>query len=546
MILLARLRLAARLGASSGILAAALLAAAPPAAAQAAAPAAARGHAATVTLLLPSEPTTLVSVANVATPALSVSAKVTEGLLKYGYDLTPEPQLATEWSLSPDGLTYTFKLRHNVKWHDGQAFTSADVAFSIELIKQVHPRGRSTFANVIAVDTPDPYTAVIRLSKPAPYLIKALVATETPIVPKHIYQGTDALANPNGNAPIGTGPFKFKQWVRGSYIEYERNPDYWDAPKPYIDKLIVRFVPDPASAAIAFETGAVDLGYRTPVPLADLARLKTVPALRFDTIGNSYTFNVTRLEFNLDNPYFKNAKVRQAIASAMDRNAIVKIVGYGYGQASASPIAPGLKAFHDPEPSPYPFDLKKANQLLDEAGYPRGEKGIRFSVPIDYNPITSDGQRLADYTRSVLARIGIDVTVRSQDASAFVKRIYTDRDFAFTTNGASNLFDPTVGVQRLYWSKNFIKGVPFSNGTHYANPKVDQLLEDAAVENEPARRLALFKEFQHIVGVDVPDLNLYQPEFITISNRRVHDHSLTADGVESNLADVYVDAAQAK
>ena len=97
-----------------------------------------------------------------------------------------------------------------------------------------------------------------------------------------------------------------------------------------------------------------------------------------------------------------------------------------------------------------------------------------------------------------------------------------------------------MGVQRLYWSKNFIKGVPFSNGTHYNNPKVDELLEAAAVENDPARRVLLFKEFQQIVAREVPDLNLYQPEFITIANQRVHDHSLTADGVESNLADVYL------
>ena len=165
---------------------------------------------------------------------------------------------------------------------------------------------------------------------------------------------------------------------------------------------------------------------------------------------------------------------------------------------------------------------------------------MRFRVPLDYNPIGADGPRLADYLRTTLARVGIAVTVRAQDASAFIKRVYTDRDFAFTTNGASNLFDPTVGVQRLYWSKNFIKGVPFSNGTHYQNPKVDQLLEAAAVENDPARRVQLFKEFQQIVAREVPDLNLYQPEFITIANQRVHDHSLTADGVESNLADVYL------
>lgn len=523
------LRLIPRSTLIAGLLAAGLAAhAAPP------------NHEGSLTLLLPSEPTALVTVSNVATPILSVSAKVTEGLLKYDYDVNPQPQLATEWAISPDGLTYTFTLRQGVKWHDGKEFTSADVAYSINLLKQIHPRGRNTFANVTAVDTPDKHTAVLRLSKPAPYLIRALVASETPIVPKHLYDGTDAKANPANNAPVGTGPFKFKEWVRGSHIIYERNADYWDKPKPFIDQLIVRFVTDPAAAAVAFETGTVDLGYRTPVPLADLDRLKKVPTLRFETKGNSYSHNVTRLEFNLDNEYFKNDKVRQAIAHALDRNVIVKVVNYGYGKVSYSPIAPGLRAFHDPAPSPYAFDVKQANALLDEAGFPK--KGAsRFAVPLDFNPISGDGQRLADYIRTALARVGIAVTVRAQDPSAFIKRIYTDRDFAFTTNGASNLFDPTVGVQRLYWSKNFIKGVPFSNGTHYASPVVDKLLEDAAVENDPARRKQLFKEFQDTVARDVPDLNLYQPEFITIAHQRVHDHSLTADGVESNLADVWVD-----
>ena len=496
-------------------------------AAHLAAHAAPPNHEGTATLLIVSEPTSLVAINNVATSILSVSAKVTEGLLKYDYDVNPQPQLATQWQISADGLTYTFTLRQGVKWHDGKDFTSADVAYSILMLKQNHPRGRNTFANLASIDTPDKYTVVLHLSKPAPYLIRAFVATETPILPKHLYDGTDPKSNPNNNAPIGTGPFKFKQWVRGSHIIYERNADYWDKPKPYVDQLVVHFVTDPAAAAVAFETGTADLGYRTPVSLADLERLKKVPTLRFETKGNSYSYNVTRLEFNLDNPIFQNDKVRQAVAHALDRNVIVKVVNYGYGQVSYSPIAPGLKAYHDPAPSPYGFDIKRANALLDEAGYPRKAGGVRFSVPLDVNPISSDGSRLGDYLRSALARVGIAVTVRAQDPSAFIKRIYTDRDFAFTTNGASNLFDPTVGVQRLYWSKNYIKGVAFSNGTHYSNPVVDKQLEDAAVENDPVRRKKLFKDFQDTVARDVPDLNLYQPAFITIANQRVHDH---ADG----------------
>src|SRR5471032_1146207 len=147
----------------------------------------------TLTFLMTNEPNVLMSVATTATTALTVSAKTTEGLLEYDYDNKQRPSLATEWSISPDGKTYTFKLRPNVKFHDGKPFTSADVAYSIELLKTVHPRGRNTFANVSEVKTPDPLTAVIELSKPAPYLIKALTAAESPIFPRHLYEGTDPL-----------------------------------------------------------------------------------------------------------------------------------------------------------------------------------------------------------------------------------------------------------------------------------------------------------------------------------------------------------------
>jgi ABC-type transport system substrate-binding protein len=185
----------------------------------------------TLTFLQNAEPTTLVSLTTVGTPSLSCSAKTTEGLLEYDYDIKPRPALATEWSISPDGTRYSFKLRPNVKFHDGKPFTSADVAYSIQLLKTVHPRGRNTYANVLEVQTPDPLTAVIVLSKPAPYLIKALTAAESPMMPRHIYEGSDPLTNQNGNAPIGTGPYLFKEWVRGSHVIYERNPNYWD-PEP--------------------------------------------------------------------------------------------------------------------------------------------------------------------------------------------------------------------------------------------------------------------------------------------------------------------------
>ena len=145
--------------------------------------------------------------------------------------------------------------------------------------------------------------------------------------------------------------------------------------------------------------------------------------------------------------------------------------------------------------------------------------------------------------RAALGRIGIAVEVRAQDLSAFVKRVYTDREFDFTYNGHSNLFDPTVGVQRIYWSKNFKKGVPFSNGSHYNNPEVDALLEGAAVENDPVEAQGRCSSSSRRSSPrKCPTSPLYSPLYLTIKNKRVHDDSLTADGVESNMAAVWLDA----
>lgn len=497
----------------------------------------------TATLLLSAEPPVLTTIANTAFNSVYVSPKVIEGLLTYDFDLNPQPLLAKEWSVSPDGLTYTFHLRDGVKWHDGKEFTSADVAFSIKTLKDVHPRGRNTFLNLVDVETPDPLTAILKLSKPAPYLITALASSETPIVPRHIYEGTKVAENPANLAPIGTGPFRFKEWVRGSHLVYERNPDYWDQPRPYLDQLIVRFIPDAAARSIAIETGEIDLAPSTPVPLSDLERLKEVPGIAFEQRGYQYANGVSRIEFNLERPFFKDIRVRQAFAHVIDRKVILNTINYGYGAAIPGPINPNLAKWYDGDLKTYPIDLAAAEKLLDEAGYPRGSDGVRIRINLDYVPSGETYPRGSEYIRQALAKVGVDATVRSQDFATYTKRIYTDRDFDFAFEGMSNLFDPTVGVQRLYWSKNFKPGVPFSNGSAYSNPKVDALLEAAAIEVDAKKRVDQWREIQQILVEDLPAIDIASQPELTIYNTRIADHTIGGEGVSGSLAYAYLVAA---
>ena len=483
--------------------------------------------------LIGAEPPALLSLANITVGARDISAKVTEGLLRFDDDFVARPLLATRWTVSPDGRRYTFTLRQGVKWHDGQPFSAADVAYSIQELKRVNPRARSTFANVERVETPDAHTAVIVLSAPAPYLLRTLSAAESPIVPRHVYARGETAGAQNAGAPIGTGPFRFKQWARGAYAEFERNPDYWDAGKPYLDRIIYRFSADPAAVAAALETGAAD--FSTAVSLADIARLKKNPRLQAQALPSHYLNNIAAVEFNLKNEFFAQAPVRRAVAHALNLELLNKIAYHQYAQPLASPIPATLAPFHDPALKGYAHDIAAANALLDQAGFKRASDGKRFAVTLDYFP-TPTLKQVAEYVKAALARVGIHVTVRSQDLGGFVQRVYARRDFDFEINGVGALFDPTVGVQRLYASRDAGKGIPFVNAAGYRNAEVDALLAQAAVESDEGRRVVQFQQFQKIVMDELPLLPLVAVPRGNAWNQRVQGLLQGVEGSAGSFA----------
>ncbi|RWR04569.1 ABC transporter substrate-binding protein [Paenirhodobacter populi] len=494
----------------------------------------------TAVIALNAEPPVISALGHTAYYTVFVSAKTTEGLLAYDFDLQPKPQLATEWSVSPDGLRYDFTLREGVKWHDGQPFTSADVAWSISTIREVHPRGRNTFANLATIETPDDHHVSLILERPAPYLIKALAAAETPILPKHIYDnGTDPLKNPAQNTPIGTGPYRFKEWVRGSHIIYTRNPDYWDTPKPLVEQLVIRFLPDAAARVAAIESGEVHVAPGEPLPISDIDRISQNPEIGVEWNGYQYANGVRRVEFNLERPIFQDRRVRKAFAHVIDPQAILNLSNYGYGHVLNGPIHPNLKDFYFADLPLHEINPQKAEALLDEAGHPRGANGTRFTVWLDYVPGSDGVRRGADYIRQALLQIGVDAQIRAQDFATYTKRVYTDRDFDFLYNGMSNLFDPTVGVQRLYWSKNFKPGVPFSNGANYSNPEVDRLLEASAVENDPEARRQQWRRIQEILFEDIPTIYTVTSPEHTAFNRRIDGHTPDGAGLFGNGAELH-------
>ncbi|NTI78668.1 ABC transporter substrate-binding protein [Rhizobium rhizogenes] len=463
-----------------------------------------------------------------------VGPKIFDGLLSYDENLNPQPQLATEWSVAPDSLTYIFKLRPNVKWHDGKPLTSSDVVFSIDRIKRVHPRGSITFGNVSSVETPDDRTVVFKLASPVPYFLTAFASSETLIIPKHIFEKLPEKDNPPDSALVGTGPFVFKEWVRSSHIVLERNPSYWDAGKPYLDRVIFRVIPDPASRSAGLEAGEIDL---TSIGLTDIERLKANPRLVVEDKPSAYGARHHQISLNLEVKELSDVRVRKAIAHAIDLEKIQRVVFYGYGKVAPSPISPLLTKFVNPTIRPYSFDPALSNKLLDEAGYPKGANGFRFSLQVVNNP--ANDPRFPAFVAQSLKAVGIDASVGLSDQAAFIKRVYSERNFGLAIDAMGNGFDPTVGVQRVYWSKNFRIGVPFSNASRYENPEVDRLLEQASVEINEAKRRELFFKFQDIVNEELPVINGFNPPDFIAYRKGLQNFATGAAGLNGSLAEAF-------
>jgi ABC-type transport system substrate-binding protein len=214
----------------------------------------------TLNVLVQPEPPTLMLGINQQGPVELVGSKIYQTLLTYDFALKPQPGLAKSWTQSPDGMTYTFKLQENVKWHDGKPFTSADVVFSTKtFLPEVNPRARAVLAHVADVEAPDAQTVVFKMKQPFGPFLGSFVPSNMPMVPKHIYEGTDFRTNPANQTPIGTGPFKFKEWQRGQYIHLVRNDDYWKPGLPYLDAIYFRVLPDASARAFALETQQADV-----------------------------------------------------------------------------------------------------------------------------------------------------------------------------------------------------------------------------------------------------------------------------------------------
>lgn len=487
------------------------------------------------------EPAGWVAGLNISNPAVIVSVNLFDGLITYDDAFRPVPQLAQSWEESADHRTITFHLRKDVKWHDGHPFTSADVQYSLmEVTKRVHPRGGATFATLDAVDTPDDHTAVFRFSSPVPAVWSALGGYETQILPKHLYAGSQPLTNPLNAHPVGNGPYVFKQWVRGNYVVLERNPDYWDkANQPHFARIVFRIIPDEGTRLTALQSGDLRYAPTDAVSLPDLARLRTDP--RF--VVSSHVFDgiapISFLDFNLRRKPFQDLRVRQAFAHAINRDALAKVVWYGLAKPAEGPIPSYQTRFFKAGLPQYAYDPGKAEALLDAAGLPRGEGGVRLRVNNLPLPFGNQYVLTAQFIQQQLRHIGVELELVSTDVPTFNRRVYADYDFDTTINWYAAFADPQLGVTRRYWTKAIKPGSTSSNATGYSTPEMDRAIEGLVTISDPVARKPFIDRLQQIAQEQVPSVNLLELHFYAIHAASLGGFSNTPMGAYSSLASVH-------
>jgi len=477
-----------------------------------------------ITAMMPAEPAHLNYPLFNTRIMQEICGNINESLLLFDWQFKPHPNLARAFEMSPDGLTYTFHLRSDVTWHDGVKFTAHDVAFSCgTMLPQLNPRSRNAFSHIAGITTPDAYTIVFKMKEPFNAFLLSLMASSAPMMPAHIYEGTDFHTNPYNFKPIGTGPFKFAEWKRGQYIHLARNEHYWRQGQPGMDGIYFRVCGTPEQRLVAMETGAVDIAMADDIDTVVSSRLMANPNIVSRTDAYNGTAEITIMEANMRRWPFSDRRFRAAFLHAVDREFLVKAINFGLGKVAHGPIPSTAPYYDEKVLTKYSHDPARARALLDEMGLKPKLGGIRHRFGI---MLTPDGggawTRGAQYIKQALSEVGLDAFLEATDWPTQLRRS-GNWEFDCDCNSYGEYGDPAIGISRFFLTSNIRKGVPLTNLQGYSNPEVDALFNRAAVAVSHEEAQTCYSRLQQILTHDVAMLWLYERKPTFFYNRRLTD-----------------------
>jgi len=472
----------------------------------------------------------------------AVAGLVYNGLVKYDKDLKIVCDLAESFNIAPDGLTITFHLRKGVKWHDGAPFTSRDVLYTYRVT--IDPRTPTAYAEdfkqVKSIVAPDDYT--VRVTYGAPFA-PALASWGNGILPAHLLEGRDITKSPLARAPVGTGPYRFKEWVAGQKIVLESNHDYFEG-RPWIDRYVYRIIPDTSTMYMELKSGSVDMMGLTPVQYA-----RQTTGTRFTTLFNKYRYpssSYVYLGYNLRHPLFKDKRVRQALTAAIDKDELIHGVLFGMGQKATGPIPPGRWAYNS-NVRDIAYDPGHAVALLAQAGWKeKNSDGIlvKDGKPFSFTILTNQGnqQRLltAQIIQQRLKYVGIDVKIRVVEWATFLKEFVDKGNFESVILGWSTSPDPDM--YDVWHSSKTNPGE--LNFIGYKNAEVDRLLVEGRSTFDMEKRKKAYYRIQEIMADEQPYTFLYVPDALPVVSARIRGVQPAPIGIGYNQIKWYVPKAE--
>lgn len=474
----------------------------------------------------------------------SIADLIFNGLVKYDKDMNLVGDLAESWDISKDGLEIAFHLRKGVRWHDGHPFTADDVLFTYRVT--IDPKTPTAYAGdflrVKSAQVIDPHTFRVTYGEP---FAPALTSWGTSMLPRHLLEGEDITKTPLSRHPIGTGPYRFKEWKTGQKIVLVSNPDYFEG-RPYIDGYIMRIIPDTATMFLELRAQGIDRMGLTP-----LQYTRQTENNLFRKNFNKYkylSFSYAYLGYNLENPLFQDRRVRQAISYAINKKEIVEGVLLGLGQETTGPFKPGTWPYN-PAVKQYPYNPQKAKELLMQAGWQDSDgDGLldRDGKPFVFEIITNQGnevrEKCAEIIQERLADIGITVKIRVIEWAAFINEFINKKRFDATILAWSITLDPD-----LYDVWHSSKTRPGElNFISFRNEEVDDLLERGRGTFDQGERKRCYDRIQEILADEQPYTFLYVPDALPIISSRFHGVEPAPIGIGYNFIRWYVPKSEQK
>ena len=464
------------------------------------------------------EPANLIPFLASDSASAEVSHFIFNGLLKYNEELELVGDLAERWDVREDGLVLVFYLRKNVFWQDGRSFSAKDVVFTYQKLTdpQVPTPYGGQFEKVGSVKALDAYTVEVRYEEP---FSPGLSSWTMGIVPEHLLANEDLRNTPFARKPVGTGPYYLKKWVRGEKIELWANHGYFDG-RPNLDRVVIRFLPDPATAFLELQTENLDNAGLTPLQFS-----RQIHTPFFDAKYKTYRWTglqYTYLGYNLKHPIFRDKRVRQALAFAIQPKEMIDGVLMGMGRAVSGPFLPESWAAN-PDVKPFAYDLQEAKRRLEEAGWRDSDgdgildhDGVKFSFTVLTNGGNDQRKMTCEILQKELSLVGVDMKIQVMEWGTLLKEFIHPRRFDAVLMGWSLALDPDI--YDLFHSSR--TGPGQFNFVSFENPEADHLLEEARKTFDQEKRASLYRQAHAVIHDEQPYAFLYAPESLSVLHKR--------------------------